>query len=215
VSLNDYILNNFDTKYRLWEYNCAYRFDLFLIKGYEKIVYFDSDIIFQNNIENFISPDIEFGAARRTHINQIEGRKGFNAGLMVLDEKYLLEDTKTKLLKIYNSQPPLDKNVLSRKWVGNEPIFNTYFLDKKIAWLPKQINCCTDEITPDVDINVTNLHFIGSKKPWQSNKLKEQFDSHIVDSFIKNNGKFLYNIKLRKLRDRFLYYQKKCNEILS
>lgn len=215
IHLKDYPQSNFDTRYRQWRYNCTYRFDIFLIKDYDKIIFFDSDIIFQNNVEEVINSKVLFGAVRRGHINQINDCEGFNAGLMVIDKCYLSKDTKIDLLNIYNNKPPLDKNVPSRKWVGNEPIFNTYFLDKEITWLPKYINCCTDEITPDVDIDNVNLHFIGNKKPWQSSKLMEQFDNHVVDSFIKNNGKFLHSIKLKKLRDRFLHFQNECTRIIS
>lgn len=215
IDINSYTQNEFDTKHRKWLYNCAYRFDIFLIQDYDKIIFFDSDIIFQNNVEHIITEDIKFGAVRREHINQIKEQNGFNAGLMIIDKQYLNYNTKLNLLELYNNLPPLDKNVPSRKWVGNEPILNTYFLNKNITWLPKFINCCTDEITADVDIDKINLHFIGNKKPWQSNKVAEQFDQHIINSFIKNNGKFLYSIKLKKLQDKFLHYQQGCNKIIS
>lgn len=215
IDILSYKKNEYDSTYRKWLYNCAYRFDIFLLSEYDKIVFFDNDLFFQTRLHEVNNPCIRFGAVRRHHVSQVPDNKGFSAGLMIIDKTFLNIDTKKELLRIYEQKAYPDKYVLSKKWVGNEPILNLFFLNKDITWLPSQNNVCIDEFTINTDINNVNLHFIGSKKPWHSSTKKDQYDPYIEESLAKINGKYMSSVLLQKLSTKFKEFSRDCQNYIE
>jgi len=205
----DYPGVTYDTEHRIWPYNCGYRFDIFLLKEYEKIIFFDCDIVFNIDMTPLILSDINFGAVLRpaTRMLQFEGNIGFAAGVMVIGKPFLSSSTRDGLIDLLKQGPPVDERVLSKKWVGNEPILNTFFKER-VTWLPKQYNLCTDEVGYGTLKNIVpNLQYIGHKKPWHSKNIADQFDPYIIQALTKLNGRSYVDILLKKLSKYFLSKQ--------
>lgn len=196
VKKNNYPELEFDSKYRKWEYNCLYRFEIFTLKGYDQIIYFDCDMLFHTSILPLLANKTSFGAVQRPvgQVLQVAADVCFDAGFMVIGEKFLCSSVFFDLLKLSLSEAPFCKQVPSRKWLGNEPLLNNFFLNH-IVWLDKKYNLCSDQITSTNDIEHSNIQFLGHNKPWHVNK----FDPYIIDSLTKLNGRSYAKIILNKL----------------
>lgn len=209
IDVESYAEHTYDNTWREWTYNCNYRFDIFLLSQYDKLVFFDSDILFEVNVEELLSYDVDFGASQtleKNSILQIGPRSGFDAGLMLIGKKYLVPETKEKLLEIAKSDPPFEKDLKTQKWISDEPILNTYFLDK-ITWLPSKFNYIVSTIDSETLKTPNNYQFTGHNKPWYSDKLKYQFGDHVfwyMNNTIGDNIKVI--LALKKLLKKY-YFQ--------
>lgn len=194
----------FDNTFRKWTYNCNYRFDIFELSDYDRVVFFDCDFIFEIDIEEIISYEVDFGAclmSSYTEYAQVSGSKIFNGGMMSIGKKFLNKETKQELIKIANSPPP-EKDGF-KNWVGNQPILNTYFLDK-MDFLPEKFNFLTEAIDKDTFLEPKNYHFIGKKKPWHGDDFNSQFDKYILNEIkTRNYNLILYKMVLKKLIEKY------------
>lgn len=199
VITKDYIDIDFDCVNRHWNYNCGYRFDIFNIQGFDRIIYFDSDIIFQQNMNTFVNEKIEFGAVQRPLERGIQftGKGYFNGGLLLIDKKFLNMDVRSDLIALLKTSAPRDSRdilITSQKWVGNEPVINKYF-EKYVSFMDKKYNLCIDECDKESLAHLYNLHYLGMYKPWSHNKL----DPYINKALTKINTKVCANILEKKL----------------
>ena len=192
--------HSFDDTFRQWTYNCNYRFDIFALEEYEKVVFFDADMIFQLGAEELLKYEVDFGSCpmEAGRIPQINNRVGFDAGLMVIGKKYLSKQVRQDLIDIANSVPPHQENFRTTNWFGNEPILNTYFLDK-ITWLPVNFNLVISEIMMGDFKRKNNFQFTGHNKPWYGNTFETQFSKFAIQNITDRNSIFLLKIILNKL----------------
>jgi lipopolysaccharide biosynthesis glycosyltransferase len=214
VDVDLYKNHKYDETFRKWTYNCNYRFDIFTFTEYDRVVFFDSDMIFEIDMEELLSYDVDFGASGKREIGEIQqigDMNGFDAGVMTIGKKYLNKKTRDELLKIANSPAPDDVNVKTNNWVSDEPILNTYFLDK-ITRLPEGFNFLVSKTTDDKFKNLNNYHFTGHNKPWYGTTLNEQFDNSVFFHIQKNTGNLMMKIILKKILSK--YYKQK-NILLS
>lgn len=212
VDATSYSNHEYDDTWRKWTYNCNYRFDIFTFSDYDRVVFFDCDIIFQIDIAEIFAFDYDFAAAPATEdqIPQINRKIGFEGGLLSVGKKYLNSQTKNDLIKIALSPPPPSR-INTTKWMSDEPILNTYFLDK-ITWLPEKYNFTVAKTTREHFKTPHNFQFIGHNKPWYGDKLVEQYDYHIHETLAKRNGKYLPPILLKKLSH---LYQLQVKDLLA
>jgi len=214
VDVDLYKNYDYDETFRKWTYNCNYRFDIFTLTEYDRVVFFDSDMIFEVDMEELLSYDVDFGASGKREIGripQIGDRKGFDAGVVTIGKKYLNQETRNELIKIANLPAPYDNEVKTNKWVSDEPILNTYFLDK-ITWLPENFNFLISQVTDDKIKTPKNYHFVGHNKPWYGNTLNKQFDNSVFFFLQKNVGNLMMRIILKKI---LIKYYKQKNILLS
>ena len=199
VDVTSYSNHEYDDTWRKWTYNCNYRFDIFSFADYDRVVFFDCDMIFQIDMAELFALEYDFAAApaSKNQIQQINREIGFEGGLLSIGKKYLNSQTKADLIKVALSTPP-PARVKTTKWVSDEPILNTYFLDK-ITWLPEKFNLTVDRITRDHFKTPQNYQFIGHNKPWYSSNLLEQFDYYVHETITKRNGKYLPSVLLKRL----------------
>lgn len=195
----DYSDIAFDKINRSWNYNCSYRFEIFNLCEFDNILFFDSDIIFQQNMNYVISTGADFAAVQRPLERgmQFKGKKYFNGGLMFIGKKFLNPQVKTDLIEYARQAAPRDSRdtrVISRKWVGNEPILNRYF-EQYVTFIEKKYNFCIDECNTRTLKEANNLHFIGENKPWVTNSL----DKYINEALTLINTKIRANILEKKL----------------
>jgi lipopolysaccharide biosynthesis glycosyltransferase len=202
VDTKSYENHKFDDVFRQWNYNCNYRFDIFTLE-YDKIIYFDCDMLFEISVNEIFKYDFDFGACQMpnyTSYDQVDGNKIFNAGLMLVGSKFLNENTKKKLIDIANTKPKMYKD-----WTGNQPILNKYFLDK-MDWLPNHYNFLSEDLTVNFLSQKINYHFIGKNKPWN---LDRKYDQYIISQISKNNNIILSRMIYKSIDEKF------DNQILS
>jgi len=193
IIIEDYPKLDFDNTHRTWNYNCGYRFDIFTLTQFDKILYFDSDILFQQNMNAVINRKIDFGAVERPVERGIQftGKRYFNGGLLLISKKYLNKKVKSDLIELLQQAAPKDSRdilITSHKWVGNEPILNAYF-EPYTTFIQKKYNLCIDECSFKTFKQKCNLHYIGNSKPWETNTL----DSYISNTLLEKNAKKFIN----------------------
>ena len=199
VNKNLYNHHSFDETFRKWNYNCNYRFDIFTLTGYDKIIFFDSDIIFQIDTDELINLDVDFGAcfAEKGIVTQLNN-DGFETGLLIIGKKYLNYNTRDDLISIAETKAPTTQYVKSNKWISDEPILNFYFVDK-ISIIPKKYNLTVSKVNIS-DFKVkNNYHYTGENKPWNSNEKYKQFSEHAIERIKESHDPFIYNLVLSKL----------------
>jgi len=183
IPQEDYKNCKFASFPRNWDYNCAYRFEIFTLCEYDKIVYIDCDFLIQNNISKLFRKNIKFGAVRAEGDCLIQGNKHFNAGLLVIDKEYLNNNIKKELINLCSSAAPLFND--KTEWISDEPVLNFFFKD--VSFLEKKYNylVTTLKINKDKDVN---YHFNGDIKPWGKKSFDEAFNSCFFKCFINKNG---------------------------
>ena len=207
-SVNKELYNKckYDEQFRVWTYNCNYRFDIFTLVEYDKIIFFDCDILINIDIEEVFQKNYKFAAcpASKHQVKQINRDVGFEGGLLLIDSIFLNEKTRDDLIDISLSAPPYDPFVKNGKWESDEPILNTYFLNKitnfaKFNWLDEKYNFLTDRLTPKSFRSNKNYQFIGHNKPWYGDSLQEKFDLYVLKNVEQKNNHFMINVSLSKL----------------
>ena len=191
----------YDETYRKWTYNCNYRFDIFAFTEYDRVIFFDCDMIFQLDVEELLSHDVDFGAcaAQENQVSQIGTEIGFDGGLMSIGKKFLNQETRKELLKIATQPAPYSSELKTTNWVSDEPILNTYFLDK-MTWLPDKFNLVIAKLNGALIKTQNNYQYTGHNKPWYGNTIKEQFSAHALESMRENtNSSYMVTIITNRL----------------
>jgi lipopolysaccharide biosynthesis glycosyltransferase len=192
--------HEFDEYYRKWTYNCNYRFDIFTLVEYDKIIFFDCDIIFQNDLRDLLKYDVDFAACPldKERVKQTDSNSCFDGGLMVIGKKFLTEKTRTELIEEANKPPPIIDGFKADKWLSDEPILNNYFKND-VFLLPKKYNTVASEITEENYKDIPNIQYTGDRKPWNADTLEEQFSEFTISEMKKDKQTFMYQIRFKKL----------------
>ena len=163
---SQYKLNN---PFREWNYNVYNRFEIFTLKA-TKIIFLDFDLLFTGNIDEVINCKADFGASLRYKDDMPDYffDNCFDAGVMVIGEKFINLDTKISLLKLSQQ----------RDWSSDEPVLN-YFFNKHLTVLPRKFNLLTPEYTEYKD-DARIIQFVGKRKPWHVGKFNDKYDDFIL-----------------------------------
>jgi lipopolysaccharide biosynthesis glycosyltransferase len=170
------------TRWRNWTINCINRFEVFTLADYDKVIFFDVDMLVVGSIDYLFEVEIEFGGveivkgAEMDHPGKYDPTiKSFNGGLFIISKKYLNEETRRALIELG----------LKKAWTGDEPILNTYFDNSKVTFLPKMYNIQTPELTLDGFNTAKIIHFLSVKKPWMPGTFNDRYDDFVIAG-IKN-----------------------------
>jgi len=206
-------LQNCDGR-RGWLINPSTRFNIFKLKKYKKILFLDVDMLCLSNIDEIFNYDCDFGAVYHPYpdgygsmiLNKYKTydySKSFNAGLMLIGEKYLNDTSFNELIQICKNE----------SWLGNQGPLNLYFNDK-VTLLPESYFVTTPLIKSKDFNNVKFLHFGGSKKPWltTSMDMKENYSDFVLKNVGINMGP-IGHIILMKLLYKYKMELKKYNDI--
>lgn len=158
---------------RTWSFNPAYRYDLFSLRRYDKIVYLDADMLVVDDISGLLEHQVDFAACPLQKGEGMElsrdvgnplkkGRTGFNAGLLVVSKTYLNKRVLRDLVQLTKSRN-------SPHWSGNQVVLNIYFQDRWTP-LPQCYNRTTDLFKRDIAEETKIFHFVGESKPWQKGR---------------------------------------------
>jgi len=144
---------------RDWEINPFYRYEIFTLSEYDKILYIDIDIVILDCLNDIFNQEGDFCAVELAKVTNLAyvpfGQRGFNAGVMLIGRKYLNKDVQLDLINITKSS----------MYNGNQKPLNFYFTNK-VDFLDYKYNLTTDLLTQDRIENAKIIHFIGEQKPW-------------------------------------------------
>lgn len=191
IQNTDYDGVEYSTVWRTWSINCINRFEIFTLTEYDKIVFFDADMLVLDDISYLFDIDVDFGAVETTpgaeidHPSKFNRKlKSFDGGLMVISRKYLNTKTKHDLIAIAHQ----------KKWSSDEPILNTYFDNTKTTFLPREYNLLSQEFNEHNIKDAKIIQFIGQKKPWLPGKLHDRYDENVARDV--NNSLLLMKVDL-------------------
>jgi len=203
VITKDYNLCLFGEQMRKWNYNCNYRFDMFLLSNYKKVVFFDCDFYFQANLKNILNKNVNIAAvqSKKEYIPQINNDKCFSAGFMIVGEKYLNRETRDSLIKLSLTPAP-ESNLNTILWSSDEPILNNFFIND-ITFINKKYNTLIYNFDLQVLKNKHNLHFNGVNKPWSNKDVRSVFDSYSLRFFLTKFGTAKGLLELTKILNSF------------
>ena len=193
---------------QIWGYNLFYRFDVFdLNLPYDRIIIFDSDMIFLKNIHDLFKYCNDFAACQKyLGIPEIDGngdKKRFNCGLMSISKNYFNAQVKNDLIKIAS-----EKN-----WSSDQPVFNKYF-ENLVHYLPQSYNVVSSIANENTLDTAHIIQYHGFKKPWHSEKKEECFQDDIKQEMLKNNSNSISYIKtVNRLKKIFTDYQAIANSL--
>jgi lipopolysaccharide biosynthesis glycosyltransferase len=207
----DYSYNH-KFKRRKWAINPANRFDIFTLP-YDRIVFFDADMIVCKCVEELFQLPVKFGAVYHPNPDGSHSKtlvpnskflknmnydfaKSFNAGVMVISKDFLTKKTQDELFEVYKMAD----------WLGNQGPLNFYF-NKQVTLLSSNFFVSTPFINESNIISGKIFHYAGERKPWltTSNNIEDNFDKGIVAS-AKNR------ILLLKLLTKYRQVLNKLND---
>lgn len=159
-----------------------FKIELFNLKGYDRIIYYDSDIlhlskiepatIFQKELIAVIDPWFQRGYKRnRTTLKKVKVLENMehvyenyiNSGFLVIGKAYLNQKVYLKLIDAVSPElfTPID-DILA-----DEPVFNHVF-ENLFDIAPVSFNCSIHLMVQEfVSNNAVSLHFTGKNKPWK------------------------------------------------
>jgi len=216
---NNFIIKNIDnkkyehvrynTRFRNWNINCVNRFEILTLSNYDRIVFFDVDMIVLNNLDNLFKYEEDFCACEEPRDVLIDhpavfdvSLKTFNGGLMLFSKRYLNEETRKALIDI----------AMQKNWSSDEPILNTFFTNDKVTFLPQDFLITMHGITADNFSTAKIIHFVGEKKPWSGSNLSQRYDrdsiEHIKDLTLLIKVDLKYQHYYNKALKKYNEYQK-------
>ncbi len=191
-----------------WGFNLFYRFDVFDLKlSYDRIIIFDSDMIFLKNIQDLFTYNYDFAACEKylgiPEINGDANKKRFNCGLMSISNKYFNAHIKKDLIDIASG----------KNWSSDQPVFNKYF-ENLVHYLPQSYNVVSSIANVNTLDTAHIIQYHGFKKPWHSDNKEECFQDDIKQEMLKNNSNPISYIKtVNRLKKIFTDYQNRANSL--
>lgn len=187
---------------RQWRVNPANRLHIFTLDEYDKIIFFDIDMLCTGDISALHTTSGDFLACYHPMANiekQMLGfEHGFNCGVMVIDKKFLNQNTIQGIFKIMKS----------KKWLGNQSAFNLYF--KEIYKLLPNEYFLSTPFMNDSNFNDARIyHFAGDIKPW-NNLDADNKDPHFLEKkyclYVREKTNHILLHKLLVKYNKFLNY---------
>lgn len=192
-------------RWRSWNLNCISRFEIFGPSTYDKLVFFDVDMLVLGDISYIFNVDVEFGGveivsgAEMDHPGRYDvTKRSFNGGVLVISSKYLNNETKNSLIELGLKKP----------WTGDEPVLNTFFTNEKVTFLPQIYNVQTPQLTEENFKDARIIHFLSDRKPWMKGTLQNRYDEFVIKSI--NNTTLLIKLDTvyrKYYKDAYEHYE--------
>ena len=163
--------------WREWNINCINRFDILSLTDYDRIIFFDADMLVLGDITELFNIDVRFGACEIAKDTEIDhpskfqnGTKSFDGGLMIISNEFLNNKTKQALISI----------AFQKQWTSDEPILNVFFTNDITTYLPKEYNTLLSELNQVSLSKAKIIQFVGTKKPWIKGRLHDRYDEFVI-----------------------------------
>jgi len=173
INTSRYTRFKFNGARRRWAFNPAYRFEIFLLHDYDRVLYLDCDTLITANILSVFTLKGDFCACRMSKKLEIQHniRKGFNGGVLLISKKFLNNNVYNELLNFCERHFPLS---------GNQIVLNCLF-ENHVTYIPQYYNITTDILTEPLLKKGKIFHFIGDYKPWK-NTFTSSFNSYVLEN---------------------------------
>jgi lipopolysaccharide biosynthesis glycosyltransferase len=180
-----------------------YSIEVFNLEGYDKLLFFDSDMLVTSDLSEIINLPHELMACsdnpydkqdrirdkvtfKRLSPNEIAGNphslaKTFNAGFMVVDKVFLNNESYESLKQLISIE--IFGNIRTHN--TDQVVLNLHF-DNKVTFLPAGYNLIlsqspelieNEKLSPD---EIKILHFTGKYKPWEAS---HKLDELMIDAY--------------------------------
>jgi len=177
INNDDYLGCTYSDAWRVWDINCINRFEIFTLTDYDRIVFFDADMLVLGSLVDLFDIDVRFGACEIVKGSEIDhpsrfqsGLRSFDGGLMIISKEFINKETKQQLIDI----------AFQKKWTSDEPILNVFFSNDITTYLPKKYNTLIPELTPESLSDIKILQFAGIKKPWNKGNIVDRYDDFAI-----------------------------------
>lgn len=191
IELTDYTNISF-SGIRQWKINPANRLEIFTLSEYDKVIFFDVDMLCTGDISILHTTPGDFLACYHPMANierdMLGFIDGFNCGVMVIDKKYLNQQTVKDMFNIMKS----------KQWLGNQSTFNLYFKNE-YKLLPKEYFLSTPFINETNFVNAKIFHFAGEVKPWSNLETQPTNEKYLESKYCEYVLKETNNILLYRL----------------
>ena len=171
----DYAANVLQTPERLLP--AFYILQALKLKGFERVICLDSDMIITGSLEELVTLPIDFGAVRAFDARIGQPRSFVNTGVMVFSDRYLAAFDADSIVSVVAERRPTPGS-----GKADQALINMVFKNDQIQYLPRRFNYTKREVMVDAaaagydltvdgikdflrDNDVRVLHFIG-EKPW-------------------------------------------------
>jgi lipopolysaccharide biosynthesis glycosyltransferase len=148
-----------------------YKLDAFNIKGFDRIVFIDSDCLILGNIESLFAQTEQFCAVKGYDPGTDILRRDINSGVFVANEECLTEEVYQELLRVARSGHKMPDQATLNIYFKNRITFldKTFNVEKRMLYTTKFKQALT---------NAKILHYVG-EKPWQKKTTvrEEQYKS--------------------------------------
>ena len=154
----------------------VYKFHVFRLSGYERVVVFDADMLIIGDIKEIFEKNIDFGALYEVKnedfsndVYKLRENEYFNVGIMVIGEKYLDEAVILECDKILSNGKIFDDSKIPhhKGLYPEQDILNVFMEDKEVTLIPRTYSAdrffCDENNYYDVKI----VHYLRYLKPWR------------------------------------------------
>lgn len=171
INSNDYQYNTLSSQWRAWQYNVFNRFEIFSLEEYDRVYFFDVDIVVLKSIQQYLDLEADFIVVPTLDSEGIDHAvaRPFDAGVMSISKRFLRSDVRVSLIDLSQS----------KQWSSDEPVLNQYFAPY-VTWADYQYNTLTSNLSIPLFRNASLLQFVGEKKPWHGRNTADIYDKHIL-----------------------------------
>jgi UDP-glucose:(glucosyl)LPS alpha-1,3-glucosyltransferase len=169
-----------------------YSLEVFNIRGYDKLLFLDSDIVCLRNVEtlfklsdallacpdqrffqNFVRDRTTLLPIPRSAIKSFENKKYiekfFNTGMFFINKSIMEDDFFNRLISAL-----IPENYQFIKTGHTDTVVLNKILLEQVNWLPIEYNYYTS-LPTDEKISPYFVHFIGKDKPWKRETNRENY----------------------------------------
>jgi lipopolysaccharide biosynthesis glycosyltransferase len=147
--------------------NSFYKFEIFSLDNYDRIVFLDSDLVVIKNINYLFETESDISAIQDYSTEWIDQNKNiFNTGVMSIRKKYISKNITNKLIEIAKKEKSL---------YGDQDIINILIKDYERLSSDYNTLKITFQCNGTWAINPKIIHYIGTK-PWE--KINDSIDKN-------------------------------------
>jgi lipopolysaccharide biosynthesis glycosyltransferase len=187
---------------RNWKINPGHRLEILTLEEFDKVIFLDVDMLCRGNIDYLLQCNYDFGAVIDHPLMECsEGHEyiGFNAGLMIIGNRFLNKNYYNKAFKLMQS----------KTWYGNQGTFNILFAQHARSLSSKYL-VTTPYLTRQKLHEAIFVHFVGEVKPWFncSNKIEDNYDPFVIHNNRSVSGWLDTTNRILSLRNVLTEYKK-------
>jgi lipopolysaccharide biosynthesis glycosyltransferase len=146
-----------------------YKLDIFNMKGYERLVFIDSDTLILGDIKQLFATTAGFAAVKGYDPLHDMMRRDINSGVFVVNQQFLNEQVYVEMLRIARSGHKMPDQTVINHYFRNRMMYldKVFNVEKRMLYTNK---------FKHVLQTMRILHYVG-EKPWQkkTNVREEQY----------------------------------------